>query len=155
MPQIVLRLSDSHGGWGLVELQGQLETRDQVPFDDMHVGDLHFDPRGIPHLIIGHHLLDGKVVKLEKPLAVLRKKGRTSTTSAEERTRDHSMELGCDGADSRSNDESLQAEAGAVDHSVPPGEACREYEIIALITRKIIFKNRPKPIVTKKQPKKT
>lgn len=147
MPQIMVRLSDSHGGWGLVELQGQLETRDQVPFDNMHIGDLHFDPRGVPHLIIGHHLLDGKVVKLEKPLAVLRKKGRTSV---EDQTHDGSMELEHDGTDSGSDD---QIEARVVNHPIPSGEACQEYEIIALITRKIIFKNRPKPIVTKKQPK--
>ena len=141
--------------WGLVELQGQLETRDQVSFDDMHIGDLHFDPRGIPHLIIGHHLLDGKVVKLEKPLAVLQKKGRTSAASSGDRTRDGGMEVGCDGTDSRSNDEGMQVETEAADHPVPSGEACQEYEIVALITRKIIFKNRPKPIVTKKQSKKT
>ena len=30
-----------------------------------------------------------------------------------------------------------------------------EYEIVALITRKIIFKNRPKPIITKTLPIKT
>ena len=74
MPQIVVRLSDCLSGWGLVELQGQLETRGQAPFDNMHIGDLHFDPRGSPRLIIGHHLLDGKVVQLDKPFAVLRKK---------------------------------------------------------------------------------
>ena len=43
MVQILLRLSEKTGEWGLVELQGQLETRHQVPLDNMHVGDLHFD----------------------------------------------------------------------------------------------------------------
>lgn len=41
--QILLRLSEQTGEWGLVELQGQLETRHQAPLDNMHVGDLHFD----------------------------------------------------------------------------------------------------------------
>ena len=40
--QLLLRLSNP-GEWGLVELQGQLETRDRAPFDGMHMGDLHFD----------------------------------------------------------------------------------------------------------------
>ena len=43
MVQLVIRMSDCPGEWGLVELQGQLETRDQAPFDNMHLGDLHFD----------------------------------------------------------------------------------------------------------------
>jgi hypothetical protein len=29
--------------WGIVELQGQLETKDGLKFDDLHIGDLHFD----------------------------------------------------------------------------------------------------------------
>lgn len=43
MVQLLLRMSDSPGEWGLVELQGQLETRGEAPFDNMHLGDLHFD----------------------------------------------------------------------------------------------------------------
>ena len=43
MVQLVVRLSGSTGEWGLVELQGQLETRHGAPFDGMHLGDLHFD----------------------------------------------------------------------------------------------------------------
>ena len=43
----------------------------------MHVGDLYFNSEGVASLIIGHHLLTGKVVDLEKPFAVLQRK-RTS-----------------------------------------------------------------------------
>ena len=43
--QLVVRLADSPGEWGLVELQGQLETRHGAAFDGMHVGDLHFDAK--------------------------------------------------------------------------------------------------------------
>ena len=49
MVQLVVRLSDSLGEWGLVELQGQLETRDGAPFDGMHLGDLHFDDKVGPY----------------------------------------------------------------------------------------------------------
>ena len=50
MVQLLLRMSDSPGDWGLVELQGQLETRDEAPFDNMHLGDLHFDPQVDTHM---------------------------------------------------------------------------------------------------------
>lgn len=80
-----------------------------------------FDTQGTPSLIIGHHLLTGKVVELDKPLAVLAK--RHSVSVDEDR------------------------ESGSTSNN-------KEYEIIALVTRKIIFKNRPKPIVTSSLPMK-
>lgn len=146
MVQIAIKLSERAGEWGLVELQGQLETRDQVPFDDMHIGDLHFDSRGVPSLIIGHHLLTGKVVNLEKPFAVLKKIGgrrREAEDEAVPRLPASPTEaMDVDGGPT------MEGEAGCV----LPGAT--EYEVIALITRKIIFKNRPKPIITKTLPRK-
>lgn len=135
MVQIIVHMSDRGSEWGLVELQGELETRDQIPFDSMHIGDLHFDcVRGMPSLIVGHHLLTGKVVDLEKPFAVLRKK------SAAHVQRDH-----CAWSNS-----GMELESGIgmqVEHKNT------EYEVIAIIKKKIIFKNRPKPIITKPLPK--
>ena len=109
----------------MVELQGQLETRDQIPFDSMHIGDLHFDCRGTPNIIVGHHLLTGKIVTLEKPFAVLRKISKTDCGNL-------GMEQGTGMGQ----------------------QSATEYEVVALITRKIIFKNRPKPIITKPLPRK-
>lgn len=43
----------------------------------LHAGDLYFNSEGVASLIIGHHLLTGRVVDLEKPFAVLQRK-RTS-----------------------------------------------------------------------------
>lgn len=54
MVQLLLRMSESPGEWGLVELQGQLETRHQVPFDNMHLGDLHYDAK-----VFGVHMQEG------------------------------------------------------------------------------------------------
>ena len=124
MVQLLVRMPAGGSEWGMVELQGQLETRDQVPFDRMHIGDLHFDSRGIPSLIVGHHLLTGKIIELEKPFAVLRK--IASENGMESET----------GMGLQSSGQNLK------------------YEVVALITKKIIFKNRPKPIITKPLPRK-
>lgn len=126
MVQMMVQMPGDVAEWGLVELQGLLETRDQIPLDGMHIGDLHFNSKGTPSLIVGHHLLTGKIVTLDKPYAMLKKrKQRAPDACAEE-----GAEL-----DSATGD----AESGS----------CHEYEVVALISKKIIFKNRPKPIVTK------
>ncbi len=122
MVQITVNMPGHSGEWGLIELQGQLETRDQVSFDDMYIGDLHFNDKGIPSLIVGHHLLTGKVINLEKPYAVMKKK-QVSVGEMDK------MEVNSDKDVDR--------------------QQCTEYEIVALITKKIIFKNRPKPIIKK------
>lgn len=109
--QIVVRLADSPSEWGLVELQGVLETRQGRSFEGLHIGDLHFNSAtGTASLIVGHHLLIGKAVTLEKPLAVLQKPSPSSSFTP-------------------------------------------EYHVSALIRRKLVFKNRPKPIVSAAAPK--
>ena len=133
MVQLFVRMPTGDREWGMVELQGQLETRDQVPFNSMHIGDLHFDGRGTPSLIVGHHLLTGKILTLDKPFAVLRKKSKTA-----------------------SSDEGVEWEMGMEPQPTAAAAAggTTEYEVVALITKKIIFKNRPKPIITKPLPRK-
>ena len=71
--QILIRLSDQCGEWYIVELQGVLETKDGLTLSNLWIGDLHFDADGRPQMIIGHHLLSGSFVKLDKPLAVMKK----------------------------------------------------------------------------------
>ena len=115
--QILIRLSDQCEEWCIVELQGVLETKDGLSLSNLWIGDLHFDTDGRPQMIIGHHLLSGSFVKLDKSLAVMKKK----TSPAEEMDCDQTL---------------VQT----------------SYEIIALVKRKLIFKNRPKPIVSKKMP---
>ena len=123
MVQIEVRMPGDVEEWGLVELQGQLETRDQVPLDGMHIGDLHFNSKGTPSLIVAHHVLTGKVIALDKPYAILRKKRKQSAGETD------AMEV--------------EGELRTAD------EASQEYEVVALISKKIIFKNRHEPIVTK------
>ncbi|CAH8643860.1 unnamed protein product [Dicrocoelium dendriticum] len=88
--------------WLLIELQGELLSRSDCSFAGSLVGDLHFSPQGEPIFIIGHHVLFGKLVMLEKPFVVTRKDSKDSA----------------------------------------------EYRVTALIRRKLLFKTRPKPIIT-------
>ncbi|KAK3086253.1 hypothetical protein FSP39_015793 [Pinctada imbricata] len=99
----------------MIELQGSLETRQPVPLSGKFVGDLHFtQQKDVPILIIGHHILYGKCMDLEKPFAVLVK---NSSSNAEE---------------------------SAMDTDKTPETS---YKVKAIIRKKLLFKQRPKPII--------
>ncbi|GFN75171.1 chromosome transmission fidelity protein 8-like protein [Plakobranchus ocellatus] len=110
--------------WGIVELQGDLETRHPVPLSGKFIGDIHFTHKDAPVLIIGHHILQGKVITLEKPLAVLVKSSRPDSGASEMDTR---------------SDDKLQP--------MTKPQSSTTYLVEAIITKKILFKTRPKPII--------
>ncbi|XP_014243214.1 chromosome transmission fidelity protein 8 homolog [Cimex lectularius] len=68
--------------WGIIELQGELESRINKSMLDQFVGDLHFSVQNnaVPVLIIGHHILYGRCVNMEKPYAVLEKRRANDST---------------------------------------------------------------------------
>nr|CAD7591385.1 unnamed protein product [Timema genevievae] len=72
---ILVKIPDGSGinHWGLVELQGDLQSRSKNCLYDQFIGDLHYSTEGVPMLIIGHHILHGKEVTLEKPFVVMQR----------------------------------------------------------------------------------
>ncbi|XP_032051859.1 chromosome transmission fidelity protein 8 homolog [Aythya fuligula] len=106
MVQLIVSSRGSLPRWVLLELQGEVEARSGGALPGSLLGDLHYTRQGVPVLVVGHHVLYGKVVPLEKPFAVL------------------------------------------VKEAAGPAEPHARYAVTALIKTKLLFKTRPKPIIT-------
>lgn len=114
---IVCRDENGLQEYALIELQGDLKPNSPNERQKC-IGDLHFTKAGLPILIIGIHVLQGKESTLDKPIAILEKKRY-------------------------SRDGSLIAKGNK---EVPERV---EFTVKAIVTKKIIFRNRPKTIVVK------
>lgn len=107
----------------MIEMQGDLESRNKEQLEGKFIGDLHYTKDGTPVMIIGHHILYGKVVELEKPLVTLEK-----------------SQVAKDLRISEESDEMMDVDS----HLEEPKT---EYIVKSIIYKKIIFKTRPKPII--------
>ena len=76
-------------------------------------------------IILGHHVLYGKVVPLEKPIVLLKKVVSKVPTFTDE------------------TDERMEE----TDDKIEPHKTQTEYLVSAVIKRKILFNKRPRPIV--------
>ncbi|KAI9485289.1 MAG: Ctf8-domain-containing protein [Benjaminiella poitrasii] len=65
--------SDSREELVLLDFQGSFHANDQIDLDNLEIGDLTLNSESAT-LVIGHHRLVGKKVKLTKPFAVIHKK---------------------------------------------------------------------------------
>ncbi|KAG1821079.1 Ctf8-domain-containing protein [Suillus subaureus] len=121
-PSCVAKLG--HDELVLIELQGTLDIRcdEDTTRDGQFVGKLNLKDANKPTLTIGHHLLEGKVVTLPKPLGVMHRK---------ESSKRH--DYPGDGDSSRS-----------IENTWNPGVS---WDIVAVVTKKIVFSKRPMPIV--------
>lgn len=84
----------SHGEVVLIELQGSLniECSEATDRNGQLVGNLRVDETGNkPTLTIGHHFLEGKVVSLAKPIAILLRDDNRDNAEIEDR--EHSSEV--------------------------------------------------------------
>ncbi|XP_034659005.1 chromosome transmission fidelity protein 8 homolog [Drosophila subobscura] len=143
MPILVKTQSSGSGDWAIVELQGDLEVRNDQDMHDQFIGDLYYNKYGQPILIIGHHILQGREQKLDKPFAVLEKsktnEGQRLLDSSQVATQDLSLLNATSGA-----------ERTVLDHTIAQEHKSRqrtEYTVRAVCTKKLIFKSRPKPII--------
>jgi len=115
----------------MVELQGDLDYNTDS-LADMHLGDLTYE-NGTPVLVIGNHKLEGSDIALSDPLVVMRKVSLVGSQFSLEKKNDS---------------------GGVQEHSSMLGMSengrSMEYLVQGFITKKVIFKNRPKPIVKKR-----
>merc|ERR1711872_494333 len=111
----------------IIEMQGDLESRNKEHLEGKFIGDLHYSKDGTPIMIIGHHILYGKVVSLEKPLVTLEK-----------------TQVANNGSDSMISDKTNNDELMDLDTEL---ETKTEYRVKSVIRKKLVFKTRPKPII--------
>jgi len=109
-----------NGDFVLIELQGSLEIQGST--DSKFVGNLEIDPKtNKPSLIIGPHFLEGKIVSLSTPLAIMEKKSSLNDQMS-----------GMD-VDDEENREETEV----------------EWQISAIVKKKVVFSTRPMPLLKK------
>ncbi|KJA19511.1 hypothetical protein HYPSUDRAFT_143687 [Hypholoma sublateritium FD-334 SS-4] len=126
LPSALARIA--HDELVLIELQGALdvELTHARERDGRFVGTLSIDDAATrPSLLIGNHLLEGKIAVLPKPYAVLVRNGGPARGSDAD-------------ADADEDADAMQASAG--------------WTVRGIVKKKIVFSKRPMPVMGKKLP---
>ncbi|KAI8921982.1 Ctf8-domain-containing protein [Powellomyces hirtus] len=140
MPQ-----TDGKPGWAVIELQGTLSAADTPggALGGLHLGTWTISSvTGTPYLHIGHHKLEGSLVQLRSPLAVVRKRVPTRPPAV-------SLQLSLSESQSLGNEmmmdpiPDLQNENGNGEGS----QGKDLYEVIAIVRQKYLFKSRPEHVL--------
>eukprot|EP00752_Nemacystus_decipiens_P014761 g13142.t1 len=137
--------------WSMVELQGELVSKD--PMSGQPLGSMTSE-NGKPMLVIANHKLEGKPASEPKPLLVLRKV--LVDVNDENSSGGNSGDGGVSGAKSEGGRHASGVGGGREGAGVGDVGAVRqprqqrvEYRIVGRVTRKTIFKTRPKPLIRK------
>ncbi|KAL2629457.1 hypothetical protein R1flu_014143 [Riccia fluitans] len=116
--------------WAIIELQGTIEIQQSELLEklrNLEIGTLCKRPAGKFALTVGYHELEGTQVTLKKPMLVF-KSERQGLPDAER------TEVGTIGTDTQ-------------------GEYKVELQVIGIIRQKLLFKNRPKALISKPEVK--
>ncbi|EKM78635.1 hypothetical protein AGABI1DRAFT_74994 [Agaricus bisporus var. burnettii JB137-S8] len=124
LPPILAKISNDEVV--LIELQGKLEVPQSSNKNGQLVGELKLDETDSRKatLMIGHNLLEGTIVQLSKPLAILHRSG---------------AEIDSSGVSSKDGDEE-EEEKHVTSNQI-------SWESIGIVKRKVVFAKRPMLIV--------
>ncbi|KAG8930405.1 hypothetical protein FRC01_002831 [Tulasnella sp. 417] len=132
----------------LIELQGFLEIEGEAnEGEEVVVGTLSMDNPDRPTLTIGHHLLEGKVANLTKPLAVLSRNAPPPDAYVQNILSSSSNEQM-----QQPDSSPVKPPAGKSEEDIDFEQADADngsFDVVAIVKKKIVFAKRPVPIVGK------
>ncbi|KAJ3987418.1 hypothetical protein F5890DRAFT_1551453 [Lentinula detonsa] len=132
----------SHDEVVLLDLQGALELESTHPNerDGKLVGTLSIDnDLKRPILRIGHHLIEGNLVNLPKPLAVLHRSPVSARISNSQWTQENNNR----------EDEDVAMDSREESFESTLNSPTIQWNALAIVKRKILFSKRPMPVVGK------
>lgn len=130
----------------LIELQGFLELEGEAnEGEEVVVGTLSMDNPDRPTLTIGHHLLEGKVANLAKPLGVLSRNAPPPDAYVQNI-------LSSSNQQQQPDSSPVKPPAGKTEDDIDFEQADADngsFDVVAIVKKKIVFAKRPVPIVGK------
>ena len=128
----------------LLELQGDVRPRKELSLDGLPLGNLTLLKNNKATLVIGNHLLEGKMVKLSKPFLAIRKVAAENPQTQSQGGGESSAGGGGNAAETGSNSNSNpNTSADAGEEKTATATA---YDVVSLIRHKFIFTASPTPL---------